>query len=65
MATSGRFRGADGGNCPPSRWKFIFGAPFLARKAPECTLFSVIRSECGETYKLRRYSVEKPEDFLE
>ena len=70
---SGGLRGQQMGATAPFTMKIQLWRPLFAnRSAPyrdanqrKCTLFSVISSECGETYKLRCYSVEKPENLLE
>ena len=58
-----------GATAPPVAMKIQLWRPSLAMKAPlfltQMNTFFVIRSECGETYKLRRYSVEKPGNFFE
>ena len=65
---SGGFRGRWW-QLPPFTIKIHFGAPFLARAAPliltKIHSFSMLHSECGKTNKLRRYSEEKPENFLD
>ena len=66
---SGGFRGQVGASATLHDENAALAPPFWQEKRPlsrpKCTLFSVICSKCGETYKLRRYSVEKAENFLE
>ena len=49
-----------GATAPPFTMEIQLWSPLLARKAPliltRMHSFSVVLSECGETYKLRRYS---------
>ena len=61
--------GGKWGQLPPftmktKLWRPLFGKKSAPYPDPNA-LFSMFRFECGETLKLRRYSEEKPENFIE
>ena len=62
--------GQMGATAPPLHDENSALAPLFGKKSspyPDSNafFFSVLRSECGETYEIGRYSVEKPENPLE